>query len=1038
VVIEEGDNDLHDGGSDVAVEGSGSNGGLFGLSQEAALCGATPVVVPVTPFDTASLWNAAGEPGYWNGIRGWATASNLPGASIADGGAASVLSDGADQAKLAAGYDSGDHVTPNAAGTQALAGTVSALLKQLPTGVSDRYPLTADATDTVNSNYSGVVGPDVTFPGNDRGSMAAAHFNGTDADVYVPDPNNLIGNAPIDTTRSFTVSAWVKLATGATGGSVGTVVGQDGNNQYGFLLGYDTAANAWRFSMQPDDTAANPTTVTSAPLSGIEFGSWTHLVGVYDGQKISLYVDGQPAGNAPFHSSANLATQLVVGGATLVNGKSTDYLDGDVSDVVLYNTQPLTAQQVQQLYTATVVGGAGPPVPGNGPVAKASVPASGLAGTSLTVDASGTKPGVAAITGYTANFGDGTVVGPQPGPVFTHTYTAGGTYTVLVTVTDAGGATSAAAGQTTIDAPTGWWKLSDGSGTTAADSGNPGGHPATATGNAQLAPGGYALFDRAAGENLATTGQVVDTSKSFTVSAWADFPYTTSSYTVAAQNGTTSYGFWLGYDHNLDAWALETAQADATVTTTYAAAGPSGSAATGTWTHLVGTFDATSGKLSLYVNGVLQSRQDVWPTPFAATGQFMVGDSLLNGALANAWHGGIADVRVYPEALNASLVTSLYQNTGFTPPTGLVWAIAPPTSLTSSDGTVSGCSTDPAHPATSTSATPRLGATLAGTTEHADFEMRDVTDPSAVPPLYYYSTGSATGTGINVAVTAPALVNGHEYAFSARAHATGLIMSAPAPNCYVQISVGQQAAAPATGASGMFFDDTVYPASAGPVTWSGPVDNLVWTASGHLQVVKKNGQVIWDDGANASSSAVLAVQSDGDLVIYAKMPLNATGGALVGTSIWDSKTGNNKGTTSLVVQTDGNVAAYAGTTLLWSTGTNVQTFANTSTGNCLDSSTTTVTTGTCGGTASQNWTIVDNGDGTWSLKDSASGNCLDGDTSSVFAGACSGASSQRWSHSWGGSGWVLTSQATGLVLDSQAGGTPFPSAANGGATQQWK
>jgi hypothetical protein len=235
----------------------------------------------------------------------------------------------------------------------------------------------------------------------------------------------------------------------------------------------------------------------------------------------------------------------------------------------------------------------------------------------------------------------------------------------------------------------------------------------------------------------------------------------------------------------------------------------------------------------------------------------------------------------------------------------------------------------------------------------------------------------------------------------------------------------------------MFFDNTVYPASAGPVTWTGPVDNLVWTNTGHLQVVKKNGQVIWDDGANASSKAVLALQTDGALVIYASMPLNTASGSLDGPSIWTANIGN-QGTTNLVVQTDGNVAAYAGTTRLWSTGTNVQTFTNVSTGKCLDNSTTTVTTGTCAGGSSQNWTIQDNGDGTWSLVDVSTGNCLDGNTTSVFAGSCTGATSQRWSHSWGASGWVLTSQSTGLVLDSQAGGTPFPNTANSGGSQQWK
>lgn len=672
-------------------------------------------------------------------------------------------------------------------------------------------------------------------------------------------------------------------------------------------------------------------------------------------------------------------------------------------------------------------------------------PSTGTAPVTVTADASGTTQGSAPIASYAFDFGDGYTSGAITTASAGHSYTKAGTFTVTMTVTDASGLTAQATRQVTVTDPAPTvpgpaqddWKLGEGTGTVAADSGTPGGYPATVTGNTQLAPGGYALFDRTTGENLATTGPVVDTSKSFTVSAWARLSYTANSYTVAAQNGNTSYGFWLGYDHALNSWALETVQGDATATTTYIAAGLSGSAAAGQWTHLVGTFDTGTGKLTLYVNGVPQSRQDTWPTPFTAPGTFMIGDSVLNGAASNAMHGGIADVRVYSSALSATEASWLYQNTGFTPPNSLVYALSAPTALTSSDGTVSACSTDPAHPAVSTSATPHLGASLTSSSQHADFEMWDVTNPQSVPPLYYNGTGSGSGSGTTVSITTPTLTNGHEYGFSARAHQTGTVLSATAPYCYVQISVSGQAAAPATGAVGMMFDNSVYPASTGPITWSGPVDNLVWTNTGHLQVVKKSGQVIWDDGVAASSSAVLAVQSDGGLVIYSSMPLNSTGGTLTGGSIWTANIGG-KGGTSLALQTDGNFAAYAGTTLLWSTGTNTETFANVSTGNCLDSdSTGAVSTTTCSGSATQNWTITDNGDGTWSLTDASTGLCLDSTSTTLSTDACGGGTSQRWTHSWGASGWILTDQATGMVLDSESDGTPYPNTGNTTTSQQW-
>ncbi|TDX08453.1 right-handed parallel beta-helix repeat-containing protein [Kribbella sp. VKM Ac-2566] len=69
----------------------------------------------------------------------------------------------------------------------------------------------------------------------------------------------------------------------------------------------------------------------------------------------------------------------------------------------------------------------------------------------VTVDASGSSDAdLNGITSYTFDFGDGTVVGPQPAATATHKYTATGTYTITVTVTDAAGLTDIASGQEVV------------------------------------------------------------------------------------------------------------------------------------------------------------------------------------------------------------------------------------------------------------------------------------------------------------------------------------------------------------------------------------------------------------------------------------------------------------------------------------------------------------------------------------------------------------------------------------------------------------
>ena len=71
-----------------------------------------------------------------------------------------------------------------------------------------------------------------------------------------------------------------------------------------------------------------------------------------------------------------------------------------------------------------------------GPNTALNVPTTGIVNQPVTADASATFPGTARITGYTFDFGDGTVVGPQAGPTANHAYTTAGTYPVKVTVTD--------------------------------------------------------------------------------------------------------------------------------------------------------------------------------------------------------------------------------------------------------------------------------------------------------------------------------------------------------------------------------------------------------------------------------------------------------------------------------------------------------------------------------------------------------------------------------------------------------------------------
>jgi parallel beta-helix repeat protein len=82
-------------------------------------------------------------------------------------------------------------------------------------------------------------------------------------------------------------------------------------------------------------------------------------------------------------------------------------------------------------------------------------PSTGTAPLAVTADGSASSDPNGPIATYRFDFGDGAVAGPQSAAQATHTYSAAGTYTVTLTVTDSGGLSSSATAQVVVSAPGG-------------------------------------------------------------------------------------------------------------------------------------------------------------------------------------------------------------------------------------------------------------------------------------------------------------------------------------------------------------------------------------------------------------------------------------------------------------------------------------------------------------------------------------------------------------------------------------------------------
>jgi alpha-N-arabinofuranosidase len=207
----------------------------------------------------------------------------------------------------------------------------------------------------------------------------------------------------------------------------------------------------------------------------------------------------------------------------------------------------------------------------------------------------------------------------------------------------------------------GHWTFDEGSGTTAADSSG-GDNPLTLENGASWGPGVIGPHSLAVStpnrQYAQSAGPVVDTTQSFTVSAWVYLTNTSGYQTFVSQDGTQVSGFFLQLRGDTGRFAFTRLAYDSTKALGTIAGAANIIPQPNEWYHLAGVYDEASQSISLYVNGVLQQTQPYVPN-WAATGPLAVGRGLFNSAPTDFVSGNIDDVRTYAGALNANAIGQL-------------------------------------------------------------------------------------------------------------------------------------------------------------------------------------------------------------------------------------------------------------------------------------------------------------------------------------------------------------------------------------------
>ncbi|MGN9918058.1 LamG-like jellyroll fold domain-containing protein [Micromonospora palomenae] len=212
--------------------------------------------------------------------------------------------------------------------------------------------------------------------------------------------------------------------------------------------------------------------------------------------------------------------------------------------------------------------------------------------------------------------------------------------------------------------PVARWKLNETSGTRAADSA--GNSPATATGNVTWSTdrGGSATFDGVS--SYLKAPRVVDSTRAFTISAWAKLASknpalgNAEQLVFAAAGDIGNSALKLFYAPGDDRWyaGMAVRKADGT-TAWFGGGGANGSVVAGAWTHLALTADPVGKTMKLYADGVLLTT-----VPTTEAFNNVATNLTIGGADGFGWFpGSVSDVQAYQKALSATEISQLKAGT---------------------------------------------------------------------------------------------------------------------------------------------------------------------------------------------------------------------------------------------------------------------------------------------------------------------------------------------------------------------------------------
>ncbi|BDZ45934.1 beta strand repeat-containing protein [Naasia aerilata] len=436
--------------------GDGTTSTLANPNKAYANAGTYPITLKVTDDKGASGTTSGSI------TVGGATPPNTPptaaftntvnGLGVSVNGSTSTDTDGT---VASYSWNWGDNTTPGtgvtATHTYATAGTYTITLTVTD---DDAATDTQTASVTVSAAPGGTAYANDTFTRTTTGGLGTANTGGawmvsSTASNYAVSNGAARFTNPAGSTRTgylssvsvtdSDVAATATVTTRPTSGSayVGLLARRVGSS---FYLGRAVVAASGSVSLQLLQTS---TTLRTVNVTGLSVAS---------GDQLRIRV--QAVGTSPTTLNAKVwkvgTPEPTAWQATITDATAALQANGSVGlySYLSASAAPTSVTYAFDDFSAGPSGGTTPPPANAAPTAAFTSTVTGLG---VSVNSAGSADSDGTITGYSWNWGDNTAAGS--GATATHTYAAAGTYNVVLTVTDNGGATGTVTHAVTVTAP---------------------------------------------------------------------------------------------------------------------------------------------------------------------------------------------------------------------------------------------------------------------------------------------------------------------------------------------------------------------------------------------------------------------------------------------------------------------------------------------------------------------------------------------------------------------------------------------------------